>query len=357
MTTTGAAVLVLALAAVAVIAYLIVSAGRGRRLREDIPPGMRPAYSDEQLERSVIERYMAWGLVLTLFFAVFLPVYGIAEARRIQGQREGMFVATVERGAVAYGQYCALCHAADLSGGSTASPYRAVDDGDATADEGEEAAGEDAAPAAPDQWPVPALNDIVARYEGSDVITDVEDLVRTTITRGRPGTPMPTWGSQFDGPLNDQEIEDIVRFILDNQIDEVAEATSASDLSGQELFIQNCAQCHGAELQGEVGPTLVGVFERHGRDTVLGIVRNGIYVGAAPMMPPWQNGYLYPEARYTDEALERIVDYLAEQQPATIPERLRGYQGPGMTLEERQPQADSTEPAQEAAAAGRRAAG
>ena len=31
------------------------------------------------------------------------------------------------------------------------------------------------------------------------------------------------------------------------------------------------------------------------------------------IMPPWQEGYMYEGARYDDDALNRIIDYLREQ--------------------------------------------
>lgn len=291
MTTTTLAIGILALAGVAVVVFLMMNANRRRKAIEDIPPGMRPAYSDEQLESSVIERYMAWGVVLTLFFAVFFPLYWLRESNRLNAETEDFFVEAVVRGEDEYQQLCALCHGNAAQGGAAPSPY------------GEES------------WPAPALNNIVQRYADNDNITDIRGFVHDTIERGRPGTPMPTWGAGFGGPLNDQEIGDIVDWILANQVDDVAEATSASSMSGEDLYQGNCAKCHGQDLEGVVGPSLIGLFERHSDTSVIGILRNGIKVPTGAIMPPWQNGYMYPDARYTDAALERIIEYLHSRQP------------------------------------------
>jgi hypothetical protein len=43
-----------------------------------------------------------------------------------------------------------------------------------------------------------------------------------------------------------------------------------------------------------------------------------VKVPGATIMPPWQEGYMYPDARFTDEALERIIDFLREQQDADV---------------------------------------
>jgi len=302
---------ILVLAAVAVVAFLVANSNRNRRGDEHIPPALRPAYSDEELERSVLERYMQWGLVLTVGLAVAIPLYWALERPRLQSEREGFFVRSVVRGEEEYNANCAQCHSENLGGGAASSPY------------------------SDESWPAPALNNIVTRYEESRNVTDIEDFIEETVHRGRPGTPMPTWGAAFGGPLTDQQIDDITNYILANQIMETAEVVPAVDASGEELYQSNCVKCHGAELQGIVGPTLIGVLERHSREDILGILRNGIYVPAGAVMPGFSEIlYQYEDARYTDEALGRIVDYLEEAQPATIPEELQQYQTPGLGQQE-----------------------
>ena len=287
---------ILAVAGIVVLAVLVANANRGRR-GADVPPGMRPAYSDDQLERGVLERWMFVGLVLTLFFAVFFPVYWITEERRLTAQAEERFVSQVVRGETLYNEACLECHGAGGAGGATSSPY----DPDAS-------------------WPAPALDNIVARYEDNPNIDDVEFYIESAIRYGRPGTPMPPWGAP-DGPFTDDEIEALQLWILANQVDdEVAEATSAAEMSGEELFQANCAKCHAADLsgydsgEGHPAPPLTRVLERHSEESILAILRNGIAIPTHTSMPPWQEGYTYEGARYTDDALERIVDYLREQQ-------------------------------------------
>lgn len=307
MNPTTIAVAILAVAAVATIIVLIANAASKRKLTEDIPPAMRPAYSDDALEGRVLERYMSWGLVLTLFFAIFLPAYWLREPGRIQARAENRFVIEYARGEELYQANCSSCHGSDARGGATVSPY------------GDEA------------WPAPNLRTIAQRYADSRTVSDMRDHILTTLERGRPGTPMPAWGAAFGGPMTDAQLEAITDWLLANQEDEVAEATSAASVSGEDLYEQNCVRCHGADLQGIVGPSLIGVFERHSEETILGILRNGINLtGSGMFMPPWQNGYMYPDSRYTDDALGRIVDYLRERQPETVPDDARQYQTPGV---------------------------
>ncbi|MGH8906766.1 MAG: c-type cytochrome [Egibacteraceae bacterium] len=305
MTPTTIAIVILAVAAFATVVLLIANASSRRRASEDIPPALRPAYSDEQLEGSVLERYMLWGLVLTLFFALFLPVYGVLEPGRIERKQQEDFIKSFARGEELFAENCARCHGTDGTGGSTASPYGGA-------------------------WPVPNLTNLAARYEGSEILrnSDVETLVRTTIRRGRPGTPMPSWGVDFQGPLSDVQIDALVDWVLAGQVPETVEPQLAANLTGQQLFEQNCAKCHGENLEGIVGPSLIGLFERHDRAGVLGILRNGISITQV-IMPPWQNGYLYEDARYDDAALNRVIDYLQSQQPAQLPPGADQYQTPG----------------------------
>lgn len=287
MTGTAVAVALLVIAAVATLVFLLRG---GRRPSADVPPVMRPAFSDDQLERRVLERYMAWGVVLTGFFALFLPGYFLQESHRLNEETDSFFVESVVRGEEIFTTFCAECHGAEGEGGAAPSPY------------GNES------------WPAPDLTTIAVRYEDNENIADIEEFVRQTIEQGRPGTPMPTWGAAYDGPLDDQQVDDLVNWILAHQVAEESEPVAATGQSGEQLFMANCAKCHGKRLQGVVGPPLHNEFERHTRKTILGILQNGIYMPTGTPMPPWQAGYTYEGARYTDGALRRIIDYVESRQ-------------------------------------------
>lgn len=298
---------ILAVVAVAVPWFLTRNARRTRRRYEDVPPALRPAYSDEQLEKTIVERYIGWGAVLTLFFAVFFPVYWVAEANRIREAEAGLFTSSVASGEALYQANCANCHGANAGGGAAASPY--------------DPSG---------VWPAPNLTNIVARYSENPNVADIRGYIRDVLVRGRPGTPMPAWGQAYQGPLTDQEIEDLVDWVLVQQADEEPQEVSSSEMSGADLFAMNCANCHGPDGLGQVGPTLVGVFERHSEETILGILRNGIFLSSGVSMPPWQNGWMYEDTRYDDETLRKVIDYLEEIQPDELPEDAGEYQTPGV---------------------------
>lgn len=306
MFTNTIAVVILVLAGLAVLVLLATNANRRRRKLEDVPPALRPGYSDEELERTVLERYMQWGLVLTVGLALFFPIYWLNESRRLNAETQNFFVESVVRGEQQYQANCAECHAPNLAGGAAASPY------------------------SDSSWPAPALNNIAVRYADNRNVIDLRDFIIQTLQRGRPGTPMPTWGAAYGGPMTDQQIEDITAYILANQVEEVTEATAATNVSGEELYVGNCAKCHGENLEGIVGPSLIGVTERHTPDDILGILTNGIYMPTGAVMPGFsEEHYHYEDARYTEEALQRIVAYLEERQPAELPEDANLYQTPG----------------------------
>lgn len=317
------AVAILAFVAVLVPVLLYVRNARGRKpWIEDVPSAQRPGYSDEELEGRVRMSYLTWGVVLTVFFALALPLYWINEQQRLGNEVEGFFTVAVERGETLYTENCAQCHGADAGGGGAASPYDADEN-----------------------WPAPNLTTLAARYENNPNITDIREYIINTLEQGRPGTPMPTWGAAYGGPWNDQQVEEVTDFLLSRQVDDTAEAQQASALSGEELFEGNCARCHGVDGrsgEGRPGPSLVGVFERHGRESVLGILRNGIYLGTGVTMPPWQNGYFYPTspgddsgpAVYEDPALDKLVDYLETLQPDQLPDDAGQYNTPGVGEDE-----------------------
>src|SRR5687768_7062279 len=113
--TSTLAIVLLAIAAAVVIVVLLVNASRGRRLNQDIPPAMRPAYADDQLESRVLERTMGWGMVLTIAFAIFLPIYWLQEPMRQTASQSEEYLQTYSEGEELFVTNCASCHGADAT--------------------------------------------------------------------------------------------------------------------------------------------------------------------------------------------------------------------------------------------------
>ena len=101
---------------------------------------------------------------------------------------------------------------------------------------------------------------------------------------------------------------------------------ATADMSGEELYANNCLQCHGAELQGvdgdpaRPGKNLVGVFERHSRESMQHVIATGVIVPTGASMPPFADGYM--NAEFDEAQIDRVIDYLESMQPDEIPEDL-----------------------------------
>ena len=293
-------VLVAALAAFGV-AYFVAGPGR-RRPRAAAPPGdiplaQRPYHSDDELESSGLDRAMSWGVALTLFMAFFLPIYWILEPDRMNTYRDAYYELDVEEGRVEFQTACAQCHGSDAGGGFAPHPDPEVD--------------------AP--WPVPALNNIAARYEDNPNVTDLRAFMIQTIKQGRPGTPMPAWGAFYGGSMNDQQVEAIVEYLLaiqplpgDGASEEPPQAVAGA--SGREIFQTNCARCHGQDAEGGVGPELRGEFARFGadgseandaaaREAVRSTIVNGRIVPTGASMPSFKD--VLPA-----DAISLLIQYL-----------------------------------------------
>ena len=281
------------------LAYVLVGPGKrkGPKRYGDIPLAQRPYHSDAELEGPGLERAMAWGVAFAVFASLFLPLYWLIEPGRINNRVEEFYSQDVASGRAQYQNACASCHGVNLEGGSAPHPDSSIE----TA------------------WPVPALNNIVARYRDSAVVDDVRDHILLTLRYGRSGTPMQAFSVGSGGALSDNQLESITAYILSVQTGELPQAQGFVGQSRDALFANNCARCHGENAEGYVGPQLINVFERYGwvpgDDASLeqakaavkqAIVNGRIVPGQAPM-PSFA-------LELTDEAIDAIVEHLASFQ-------------------------------------------
>ncbi len=198
------------------------------RRRRDlaIPIGFRPAPSDDELETNVLERWQGWGLLMLLFLALFLPLYFVFfENQRSNDAALKQREESIKRGAAIFAQAkpgahgfqagCARCHGT-YAGGGVVPQYKANKD------------------AAPVDYPAPSLNEVFKRQivEQKKTPRDAYRFVYNTIAQGRPGTPMPTWGLGYGGPMNDQQIEDVINYLLSIQ-------TGLPDQTASEIALAN----------------------------------------------------------------------------------------------------------------------
>jgi cytochrome c553 len=180
-------------------AYLMLRRPR-RKGTPDIPPAMKPGPADAQLEKPRLERMQAWGIVTVVIMAIWVPAVWLHEPKQNETDQAQFNAAAVSAGAASVqlnseenptGIGCVRCHGPDLGGGYNVFNGTVV--------------------------PVPNLQTVCggAKY-GHTQISSLTDVVNT-IAQGRPGTDMPSWSVQFAGSLDDQQISDIVQYILSIQ--------------------------------------------------------------------------------------------------------------------------------------------
>ncbi len=104
--------------------------------------------------------------------------------------------------------------------------------------------------------------DIIAPISTAEYLKTRDDLtLRSVIAQGQPNFGMAPFGNAFGGPLDDSEIETIVAFMRSWEENPPVElppevVPSSVALSGEEIYIGLCAQCHGERGEGFVGPSL-----------------------------------------------------------------------------------------------------
>lgn len=185
-------------------AILVVAAGsalylRGRTTERgaDIPRGMRPGPSDPALETPLLQKLMGWGLVLVAFFMVWIPFTWLREPSQNLQQEEALKTRAIERGHRAtllfsednqLGVGCVRCHGPELRGG-------VIQAGDGYA------------------YP-PNLTTICAGPFANPphaAIFSTDDIYQV-IQEGRGY--MPSWSIRYQGALDDQQINDLVNYLV-----------------------------------------------------------------------------------------------------------------------------------------------
>jgi mono/diheme cytochrome c family protein len=238
--------------------------GKPPRPSLGIPMALRPAEPDEKLEGPRLERILVWGVISTFALAIFIPAYWLPEKQRQEHFVERFNEESVHRGGLIYqtppvleedidaiafkaleeeialGQNCAFCHGGNAQGGPVPNGFVNPANGETV------------------QYNAPPLNNVFQRWD--------EEVIRFTIERGRPGTPMPAWGVQYGGPMTEQMVTDVIAYLKEGFPEnseppaKLAEACANPDSSdalncssGKEIFEARCAVCHGAEGSGKEG--------------------------------------------------------------------------------------------------------
>jgi mono/diheme cytochrome c family protein len=202
---------------IVVVGWLLWLVANVRRARPEIGAELelaanrKPLPSDEEMEGPRLDGVLRWALISLTIIAVGLPLYWLAEPGRQSGaianfdetfahRGEGLYAITAEGGFD-----CAGCHGG-VSGGFV--PYTLTD------------------PVSGDirqvQWWAPSLDDVTLRMS--------DDQIREVLVYGRPYSPMPAWGLEGGGPMNEQQIDNLVAYLHSVKIsaDEARERSSSA---------------------------------------------------------------------------------------------------------------------------------
>jgi mono/diheme cytochrome c family protein len=258
----------LAIAIVAIVAWVFYIFTTTHRSAEpgseiELAPNRRPYLQDDAMEGPRLDRALMWALVFLGVLAIGLPLYWLREPSREAGAERGFDKRAIERGHDLFTPApppsdpgsrkphfgCSTCHGPEGQGGATTYSLPGTN------------------PPKQVQWQCPPLNTVLLRYHQETDPTKLNQEVRNIITYGRQNTPMPAWGLAGGGPMNDQQISDLIAYLGSIQLTpEQAQAEAAPlGTNGKAIFDGFCARCHtqgftygepGVEGGGAFGPNL-----------------------------------------------------------------------------------------------------
>jgi mono/diheme cytochrome c family protein len=221
----------------------------------ELAPNRKTYLDDEGLEGPKLNRTLLSALLVLVVIAVGLPAYWLGEPGRQAGATRGFDERAADRGFILFqpndspvpagnvGKFgCGGCHGATGQGGQT--NYSLPDPIDPSK------------PPRQVKWIAPALDTVLLRYSPAEVTS--------VIVYGRVKTPMPPWGVEGGGPMNDQQIEDLVAYLASIQRDPAEvkkENLEKYGTDGVKLFDQFCSRCHTQGWSyGETGEVGGGAF-------------------------------------------------------------------------------------------------
>ena len=209
----------------------------------ELAPNRKPYYTDEEMEGPRLERALGWALVLLAICSIGPLAYWLNEPSRQAGAIETFDEASIHRGeslalptdSPEHGAHfgCQTCHGTKGEGGAV--PNYTISDYLGRSRQV--------------TWSAPALDTAALKFDREEI--------RTILVYGRANSPMPAWGVEGGGPMNDQQIDDLVNWIQSIQLtpekakevstksaqDEAGRGGGAAG-SGDVLFRANCARCH-----------------------------------------------------------------------------------------------------------------
>jgi mono/diheme cytochrome c family protein len=346
LTTTAIGVIGLVVITGGWIVYALFNVVAGRRevgAEIELAANRKEYYDDETLEGPRLERVQLLGVIMLAIIVVALPLYWIFEPSRQAGAQEGwdnrfaswgsqLFASTADGGF-----NCAGCHGG-MAGVGGEAPFTVTD------------------PFTQEvqavNWKAPAVNTVYYKFDESEV--------RFILNYGRPFSPMSPWGLVGGGPMNTQQIDNLLAYMKSIQIPrencaegedplvcdsgnlpaelqadiqaaaERAVANGDADSIGQALFnldlasgAYSCARCHtlgwsygqpGVPGQGAFGWNLTGgSVNAHFADDeqLVSFLRSGSEFGKLYGLQGQGSGRMPGfGSLLTDEQIREIVEYV-----------------------------------------------
>jgi mono/diheme cytochrome c family protein len=204
LTTTTIGVIGLVIIAGGWIVYGLFNVAAGRRevgAEIELAANRKEYYDDETLEGPRLERVQLLGVIMLGIIVVALPLYWVFEPSRQAGAQEGwdnrfaswgsqLFASTADGGF-----NCAGCHGG-MAGVGGEAPFTVTD------------------PVTQEvqavNWKAPAVNTVFYKFDESEV--------RFILNYGRPFSPMSPWGLVGGGPMNTQQIDNLIAYMKSIQI-------------------------------------------------------------------------------------------------------------------------------------------
>jgi len=181
--------------------------------------------------------------------------------------------------------------------------------------------------------PSPARpGDIIPPISSSDFLNTRDDqTIHAIIAQGQTNLGMVPFGTDNGGPLSDDQINQIVAFMRTWETNPPvippakAGATATPTISGKEIFARACANCHGPNGEGKIGPPLNSkeFLAKFNNADIRRVIKKGMKGSSM-----WAWGDL---GLLSDDQVDGLVKYIRSWEP-TAPSRAEDWQAPNAGL-------------------------
>ena len=255
--TSSLSITLIAFGIIAALAFFTAAGFRGSGKVNDYAPNLSKYRTDDDLETKTLDRTLTVAVLLASILTIMIPLYYLGEQERQEGFVEEFDEVSVERGEHLYEEFgCGNCHGADGSGG--AASYV------------EKRSGINVT------WTAPAINNVFYRYD--------DEEVRYWLIYGRANSPMPAWGLEGGGPMNDGQLDDLIEYMHHFQITQESELrtiemninSSLSRIETSELLVENEIARQKELIQSvEEAPSKLPIVEKAVQDVSAFLSKEG----------------------------------------------------------------------------------